>query len=109
MSLQVSPAGAPTIHFIGVSTGQSSIMKVFPEWAAELGINGAVIHGIDLPLNAPSESYREVVHFIRNDGGSRGALVTSHKMDLFRAAREQFDELDWFATAMHEISSISKE
>jgi shikimate 5-dehydrogenase len=108
MSLQVSPAGAPTIHFIGVSTGQSSIMKVFPEWAAELGIKGAVIHGIDLPLNAPPESYREVVHFIRNDGGSRGALVTSHKMDLFRAAREQFDELDWFATAMHEISSISK-
>ena len=108
MSLSLSPAEAPTIHFVGVSTGQSSIMKVFPEWATELGIGGAIIHGIDLPLNAPPESYRKVVNFIRNDGQSRGALVTTHKMDLFRAARNQFDELDWFATAMHEVSSISK-
>jgi shikimate 5-dehydrogenase len=108
MSVSLLPAEAPTIHFIGVSTGQSSIMKVFPEWAAQLGIDGASIHGIDLPLNAPPESYREVVSFIRNDRESQGALVTTHKIDLFRAARNQFDELDWFATAMHEISSISK-
>src|SRR5258708_14861785 len=108
MSLSLPPAEAPTIHFIGVSTSQSSIMKVFPKWVTELGIHGAIIHGIDLPLNAPPESYREVVNFIRNDGGSRGALVTTHKIDLFQAARDQFDELDWFATAMHEISSISK-
>jgi shikimate 5-dehydrogenase len=108
MSVSLLPAEAPTIHFIGVSTSQSSIMKVFPEWAAQLGIDGANIHGIDLPLNAPPESYREVVSFIRNDRESQGALVTTHKIDLFRAARTQFDELDWFATAMHEISSISK-
>jgi shikimate 5-dehydrogenase len=108
MSASLLPSEAPTIHFIGVSTGQSSIMKVFPEWAAQLGIDGASIHGIDLPLNAPPESYREVVSFIRNDRESQGALVTTHKIDLFRAARNQFDELDWFATAMHEISSISK-
>jgi len=108
MSLQLTPARAPTIHFIGVSTSQSSIMKVFPEWATELGIDGAAIHGVDLPLNAPPELYRQVVHFVRHDTHSRGALVTTHKIDLFRAAREQFDELDWFATAMHEVSSISK-
>ena len=108
MSLSLPPAEAPTIHFIGVSTTQSSIMQVFPKWVTELGIHGATIHGIDLALNAPPESYREVVNFIRNDDGSRGALVTTHKIDLFRAARDQFDELDWFATAMHEISSISK-
>jgi shikimate 5-dehydrogenase len=108
MSVSLSPAETPTIHFVGVSTSQSSIMKVFPEWATELGIGAAIIHGIDLPLNAPPESYREVVNFIRNDNQSRGALVTTHKIDLFRAARDQFDELDWFATAMHEVSSISK-
>jgi shikimate 5-dehydrogenase len=108
MTLQLTPARAPTIHFVGVSTSQSSIMKVFPEWAPELGIDGAAIHGVDLPLNAPPELYRQVVRFVRNDTHSRGALVTTHKIDLFRAAREQFDELDWFATAMHEISSISK-
>jgi shikimate 5-dehydrogenase len=108
MSLPLSPADAPTIHFIGVSTSQSSIMKVFPEWAVELGIPDATIHGIDLPLHASPDSYREVVNFIRRDRESRGALVTTHKIDLFQAAREQFDDLDWFATAMHEVSSISK-
>ncbi|HZC36959.1 MAG TPA: hypothetical protein VE242_15145, partial [Chthoniobacterales bacterium] len=108
MSLPLSPAETPTIHFIGVSTKQSAIMKVFPEWAAELNIPGAAISGIDLPLNAPPEWYREVVNFIRNDRESRGALVTTHKIDLFLAAQEQFDELDWFATAMHEVNSISK-
>jgi shikimate 5-dehydrogenase len=108
MSLSLSPAEAPTIHFVGVSTSQSSIMRVFPEWATELGIGKAAIHGIDLPLNAPPESYRAVVNFIRDDRQSRGALVTTHKIDLFRAAWDQFDELDWFANAMHEVSSISK-
>ena len=30
------PATQPTIYFIGVTTTQSSIMKVFPEWAKAL-------------------------------------------------------------------------
>ena len=31
-------ATAPTIYFIGVTTGSSSIMKVFPKWAKALGL-----------------------------------------------------------------------
>jgi shikimate 5-dehydrogenase len=108
MSLPLVRADVPTIHFIGVSTSQSSIMKAFPRWAAELGLPGVAIRGVDLPLNALTESYREVVRFIRHDEGSRGALVTTHKIDVFRAAHDQFDEFDWFAQAMHEVSSISK-
>src|ERR1700730_17680572 len=73
MSVSLSPAEAPTIHFVGVSTSPSSIMKVFPEWATELGIGAAIIHGIARPLNAPADALREVVSFIRNDGQSRGA------------------------------------
>ena len=34
-----------TLYFIGVTTGSSSIMKVFPAWAEHLGLN-AVIKGI---------------------------------------------------------------
>ena len=41
------PATQPTIYFIGVTTGSSSIMKVFPKWAKALGLNDAVIKGID--------------------------------------------------------------
>jgi shikimate dehydrogenase len=98
----------PTIHFIGVSTKQSSIMRVFPEWAKELGLGEVAINGIDLPLHAVPDQYRQVVNFIRDDVNSNGALVTTHKIDLFKAAYSLFDELDWFATSMHEISSISK-
>jgi shikimate dehydrogenase len=98
----------PTIHFIGVSTKQSSIMNVFPSWARELGLGDVSINGVDLPLHAPPELYQEVVGFIRNDENSNGALVTTHKIDLFKAAHPLFDELDWFAESMHEVSSISK-
>ena len=39
------------IRFIGVSTSNSSIMKIFPEWSKTLGLN-ATISGIDIPLNS---------------------------------------------------------
>ena len=36
-------ATQPTFYFIGVTTGSSSIMRVFPKWADALGLKGAVI------------------------------------------------------------------
>jgi shikimate 5-dehydrogenase len=95
------------MEFIGVSTAQSSIMRVFPEWAAILGLD-AQIAGCDLPLHAPPEDYRAVVRRIRRDPMIRGALVTTHKLDLLAAARSDFDFLDPFAQLCGEISSISK-
>ena len=41
-------ASCPTMYFVGVTTGSSSIMKVFPAWARELGLDAA-IKGIDIP------------------------------------------------------------
>jgi len=102
------PAAQPTIHFIGVSTQRSSIRRVFPVWARELGLSNAELHGIDLPLHAGREAYRSVVNFVRNDALSRGALVTTHKIDLYHACADLFDEQDWFARSMGEVSSISK-
>ena len=83
-------------------------MRVFPEWAKELGLRDVAINGIDLPLHAAPEQYQQVVTFIRDDANSNGALVTTHKIDLFQAASQLFNELDWFAASMHEVSSISK-
>lgn len=103
-----SPARKPTIYFIGVTTLQSSIMKVFPVWAKELGLGDVQIIGVDFPLHAPSAAYREVVQFIRQDRLSLGALITTHKIDLFAAARDLFDEIDPFATLLGETSCISK-
>ena len=101
------PATRPTLWFVGVSTAGSSIMRVFPEWARHLGID-AEIRGLDLALHDEPARYREAVERIRDDPPSRGALVTTHKLDLFAAARDLFDEVDPHARAMAETSCISK-
>ena len=107
MGAQLQPAAKPTMYFIGVSTGSSSIMRVFPEWARHLELR-AVLAGVDLPLHAAPERYREVVGFIRDDPQSLGALVTTHKLDLLKASRDLFDELGEDAELLGEVSSISK-
>lgn len=102
-------ASRPTLYFIGVTTGKSSIMKVFPAWAAHLGLSDARIEGIDFPLHADPAAYRGAVEFIRNDPLSLGALVTTHKIDLFHACRDMFDVIDPHARLMGETSCISKQ
>jgi len=105
--MQLTKATQPTMYFIGVTTTKSSIMKVFPEWAKVLGID-AVMKGIDIAIHEKPEVYREVVDFIKNDPLSLGALVTTHKIDLYNAAKDMFDYLDPYAQAFGELSSISK-
>ena len=104
---ELAPATEPTLYFIGVTTGKSSILQVFPRWSEALDL-GARIVGIDLPLHAPAEDYRRVVAFIKDDPLSRGALVTTHKIDCYRAARDLFDEVEPLAELMGELSCIAK-
>jgi shikimate 5-dehydrogenase len=105
--MRLEAASQPTMYFIGVTTTKSSIMKVFPEWAKALGID-AVMKGIDIAIHEKPEVYREVVDFIKKDPLSMGALVTTHKLDLYEAAKDMFDFLDPLALAFGELSSISK-
>jgi len=101
-------ATQPTLYFIGVTTKSSSIMKVFPKWADALGLKDTVIKGIDLPLHAPKEQYREVISFLKSDPLSMGALVTTHKIDLFNSANDMFDYIDPYAQELSEVSCLSK-
>lgn len=101
-------AKVPTFYFIGVTTGQSSIMQVFPKWAEALKLSTTVIKGIDLPLHADPSEYRRVVEFLKNDPLSLGGLVTTHKLDLFSACKDMFDYIDPYAETLGEVSSISK-
>lgn len=94
--------------FVGVTTGSSSIMKVFPLWADILGLPTRTLVGHDLPMDADPAVYRSMVEQIRDDANHRGALVTTHKMNVYAAASDLFDELDPFAVSCSEISSISK-
>jgi shikimate 5-dehydrogenase len=103
----LTAATEPTFYFIGVTTGQSSIMRVFPAWAKHLGISPC-IKGIDCKWHDDPEVYRDVVRFIKDDELSLGGLVTTHKLDLLKAAKDLFDELGPYARQLEETSCISK-
>jgi shikimate 5-dehydrogenase len=104
----MTPAEKPTFYFIGVTTGASSIMRVFPKWAAHLGLGDVAIKGIDLKPHDTVENYRAVTRFIKEDPLSLGALVTTHKLDLYAACADLFDEIDPHARLMAETSCLSK-
>ncbi len=101
-------AGGPRMGFVGVSTASSSIMRIFPRWAEELGLPTRQLQGHDVALDAPPQTYRALVQAIKDDPDHLGALVTTHKISVHAAAVDLFDEIDDFARLCGEISSISK-
>jgi shikimate 5-dehydrogenase len=106
---ELTPARKPSFYFVGVTTAQSSIMRVFPRWAEYLKLGDVDIRGVDCKWHDDPAVYRKVVAFLKEDPLSLGALVTTHKMDLLEAARGLFDRLDPYAELLAEISSISKQ
>ena len=95
-------------NFVGVTTTKSAIMRVFPVWAAHLELNGVTMSGHDLPLHAAPERYRELVAGMSSRSADLGALVTSHKIDLFKACSDMFDYIDPYASLCGEVSCLSK-
>ena len=81
----------PTFYFIGVTTTKSSIMKVFPLWMKVLGRPEVVIEGMDLKIHDTPQAYRAATAQIKYDPLSLGALVPTHKIDLYIAAKDMFD------------------
>lgn len=101
------PRTVPTMYFIGVTTTHSSIMRVFPRWAEVLGLTADLV-GVDFALHDDPANYRRMVEHIRTDSFSKGALVTTHKLDLLTASRDLFDDLGPYASRLGEISCIAK-
>lgn len=106
MSPPTQAGPGPHLRFVGVSTGSSSIMAVFPRWAEALGLE-ATLRGVDLPLDAGPGDYRAALTDMRDDPDCLGALVTTHKIGLHDGARDLFDELDEFADQVGEVSSVA--
>jgi shikimate 5-dehydrogenase len=100
---------SPSMLFIGVTTGQSSINKVFPRWAKALGLPTNKLAGYDVAPNAPADTYRRIVSFIKENENALGALVTTHKINMIRYAHDLFDSFDAYAEKLGEVSSISKD
>ena len=82
-------------------------MRLFPAWARELGLGDVRLVGCDLPLHADPRRYREVVERMKQDRRVAGALVTTHKIDLFEACREVFDSVDAYAELCGEASALA--
>jgi shikimate 5-dehydrogenase len=98
----------PTMYFFGVTTSQSASLKTFPTWADILGLGKAQLVGVDLPIDASVEQYRQAVDHIKTDPLSLGALVTTHKLNVLQAASDLFDELTAVAQLCQEVSCIYK-
>ncbi|MBI3665428.1 MAG: shikimate dehydrogenase [Acidobacteria bacterium] len=94
------------MYFIGVTTGESSIHRIFPRWARLAGVEDAELVGADLPLGGPPAGYRAAVARVRDDPEAMGALVTTHKVPIFEYARDLFTDFDADAELLGEVSCI---
>ena len=94
------------MYFLGVTTGQSSIHRIFPQWTALAGVEGAALHGIDIALDAPPERYRAAIRAILEDPNAAGGLVTTHKVSVFQHARDLFTTFDPDAGKLGEVNCI---
>lgn len=108
MDYNITNKAVPTFYFIGVTTGKSSINKVFPLWMNVLGRPEVVLEGVDHAIHDQPENYRRSVAQLKFDPLSLGALVTTHKMDVYSAANDMFDYFDPYAKTTGELSCISK-
>jgi len=108
LSVRCTEVLAPTMFFVGVTTGRSFINRLFPVWAEALQLGGVELRGIDLPPNDEPAAYRGVVEFIKGEERALGALVTTHKINVYQHARDLFDGFDPYADLLGEVSSISK-
>ena len=97
----------PTMLFVGVSTSKSFVQRVFPEWTRIIG-HKARLQGIDLEINSGKTAYQQLADTVKANKKILGALVTSHKANLFEHAAEVFEEIGPNALALREICAIYK-
>jgi shikimate 5-dehydrogenase len=98
----------PTMYFIGVTTAQSSIHRLFPQWATLAGVKEPALVGIDIPIDGTPEQYRAAVNTIAQDADAQGALVTTHKVGVYEHAADLFVAFDPDARRLGEVSCIVK-
>ena len=97
---------AKRMYFLGVSTGASSIQRIFPQWVGLAGVPDVVLKGLDIAVGAPPQAYRDAAARMSEDPDCQGALVTTHKVSLYRHAHDLFDAFDDDATLLGEVSCV---
>src|SRR5437868_2475206 len=97
------------MYFIGVTTGASAIHHLFPKWAAQAGPAGAELTGIDIAIDGAPEDYRAAMSRIHSDPEARGALITTHKVQIYEYARYFFTDFDTDAASLGEVNCIVRQ
>lgn len=100
--------GRRLVAFVGVATGGSRIHREFPAWAGRLGRPEWTLRGVDLPVTAPAGAYRELVAAVAANPNVAGAVVTSHKLRMHRAAAALLGRTDVFAKLMLEVNALAR-
>jgi shikimate 5-dehydrogenase len=93
------------VYFVGVSTAGSSVVELFPRWSRALRLD-AELATVDLPVGASAEAYRRLVGDLAADDAFAGAVITTHKVDLFRTCRELFSSADPSVDVFEEIACV---
>jgi shikimate 5-dehydrogenase len=72
-----------------------------------LGLDAEIV-GRDIAIGADPAAYRTAIGEVAGEARARGALVTTHKVDLYRHAGDLFADLDPYARLCREVSCVSK-
>lgn len=96
------------VAFLGVTTGGSRSHDVFPGWAAALGRPDWTLRGVDLPLTAPDDAYADLVGAVATNPRVAGAVVTSHKLRLYRTGTARARRTDVLVGLTHEVNTLAR-
>ncbi|SDU77694.1 hypothetical protein [Jiangella alkaliphila] len=96
------------VAFLGVTTGGSRSHDVFPGWAAVLGRPDWTLRGVDLPLTAPDDAYDDLVAAVAANPRVAGAVVTSHKLRLYRTGTARACRTDVLVDLTHEVNTLAR-
>ena len=99
--------GHQDVVFIGVTTQQSSTKELWPRWIEALGIDAGLV-GMDIAPDAPSAEYRAAIQRLQ-DPSIVGAVITTHKMHVYRHCRDLFTSADPHVEMLGEVACITKE
>jgi shikimate dehydrogenase len=98
--------GPPLIVFVGVHTGGSLVHTVFDRWASLLD-RPWTLRGVDLPADAPPQRYLRLLAAMRGNPAVHGAIVTAHKLRLYRACAPDLARRDRLVDLTHEVNTLT--
>jgi shikimate 5-dehydrogenase len=99
-------SGPPLILFIGIDTSGSLVHPVFDRWADVLG-RPWTLRGVDLRADSPPEAYFRLIEVMRDNPAVHGAVVTAHKLRLYRACESALTRRDRLVDLTHEINTLT--